>query len=435
MKIETLHKALPERLAVEVSDTLQYFLRSNADQQMRFIIHLSQQLDINILKKAARLTIYQEPIFSYTYLEENYTAYWQKQDEIDSSLLLDLVETTDVNSEVNKFINLTVSPFVFPLVRLRIIRNRHKDVLCINMNHTPTDGAGLKTFASILSDNYNQLLENPDYLCQTNLNGDRSVKQVTRNFSFFQKFQFTRRGFKSPKNGPSWSFDWGKKGNDDRNQFSTVNIPAATFNKMKAFGKLHNATVNDIVLAAFIRVFVKFGLDNERVSKPIIVPVDLRKYMKPGHITAICSLTGSMIVNAGNEIGSSFTETLQKVTGETCFKKKMHAEMNMLSLLIALSKFMPYAKFKEQVMRSKMAPIPLVTNIGIIKPGEINFNNIPVEYAYVTGVVSHGDYFCMGYSTFNNEMTFSVGFKGNQLQLKKVKDFLNDFKTELENIN
>ena len=435
MKIETLHKALPERLAVEVSDTLQYFLRSNADQQMRFIIHLSQQLDINILKKAVMLTIYQEPIFSYTYKEENNTAYWQKQNEIDSSLLLDLVETTDVNSEVTKFITLTVSPFDFPLVRLRVIRSKHKDILCINMNHTPTDGTGLKTFANILSDNYNQLLENPDYLCQTNFKGDRSVKQVTRNFSFFQKFQFTRRGFKRPKNGPSWSFDWGKKGNDDRNQFSTVNIPAGNFNKIKAFGKLHNATVNDIVLAAFIRVFVKFGLDNEKVSKPIIVPVDLRKYMKPGHNTAICSLTGSMIVNAGNEIGSSFTETLHKVAGETCFKKKMHAEMNMLSLLIALSKFMPYTKFKEQIMHTKTAPIPLVTNIGIIKPEEINFNDIPVEYAYVTGVVSHGDYFCMGYSTFNSEMTFSVGFKGNELQLEKVKDFLNDFKTELENIN
>ncbi len=60
MKIENLHKVLPEKLAVEVCDTIQFFLRSNADQQMRFVIHFSQQLDFNLLRKAARLSIYQE---------------------------------------------------------------------------------------------------------------------------------------------------------------------------------------------------------------------------------------------------------------------------------------------------------------------------------------------------------------------------------------
>ena len=32
------------------------------------------------------------------------------------------------------------------------------------------------------------------------------------------------------------------------------------------------------------------------------MPADLRKHIKSGHNTAICSLTGSMIVNIGNEI-------------------------------------------------------------------------------------------------------------------------------------
>jgi len=67
-------------------------------------------------------------------------------------------------------------------------------------------------------------------------------------------------------------------------------------------------------------------------------------------------------------------------------------------------------------MQCKLPPIHLVTNIGIIEPNDLKFNNIPVEYAYIKGVISYRDFFSVGYSTFKNEMTFSIGFNGNNLQ-------------------
>jgi NRPS condensation-like uncharacterized protein len=95
---------------------------------------------------------------------------------------------------------------------------------------------------------------------------------------------------------------------------------------------------------------------------------------------------------------------------------------------------MTYNKLKEKFMTFKMAPIPLVTNVGIINPSDINFDNIPVEYSYMTGAICYGDYFCLAYSTFQKEITFSIGFSGGVIQNQKVKDFLNNIKTELENI-
>ena len=141
-----------------------------------------------------------------------------------------------------------------------------------------------------------------------------------------------------------------------------------------------------------------------------------------------------MIVNIGNAIGNSFEETLKKTVEETALKKSMHAEMNMLFPFIVLRKLMPYVKLKEKTMQRKMPPIPLLTNVGIINPADINFNNIPVENSYITGVVSYGNYFSMGYSTFNKEMSFSIGFCGNDVQKHKVDTFLIDFKSEIENI-
>jgi NRPS condensation-like uncharacterized protein len=436
MNIENLHNDLPERIPAEISDRLQFFLRSNADQQMRFVICFSQNIDIDVLKKAFRLTIYNEPVFSYTYKEEKNRVYWQKQEVIDSTALIDLIENiNDVAAEVNHFLTLNISPFEFPIVKARIIRAGNKDVLCINMNHTPTDGAGLKQFTRILASNYSRLLMNPDYTGIANIKGDRSIRQVTKSFSFTQKIRFIKQGFKKPKRAPSWSFNWNKSADDKQNQIVTTKITSGTFDHIKTFGKLNNATINDLILAAFIRVFSTTNPDNLFTAKPVIVPVDLRKYIKPGHNSAICSLTGSLICNIGQDTGLTFRDTLNKVSKEMKYKKEIHAEMNMLSQLLVLSKFIPYSKLKEQTMHHKMPPIPLVTNVGIIDPSEINFGGIPLEYSYITGAICYGNYFCMGYSTFNKEITFSIGFTGSDLQIQKVKMFLDRFKTELENIS
>ncbi|WP_320054460.1 acyltransferase [uncultured Acetobacteroides sp.] len=434
MEIDKLQGNLPETMKVEMSDAIQFFLRSNADQQIRFVIYLSQQLDFDILEKAVCLSIYQEPIFSYTYKEAKNAAYWKKQDNIKPSMLVDLVKTATPSNEVEEFLTTAVSPFDFPLVRVRIVRHEHKDILCINMNHTPTDGAGLKEFVKILADSYSKLAVNPNHTCQPNISGDRSIKQVTKRFSLLQKMKFARAGFKRPPRRVSWSFDWGQSNEDGRNQLAFMKLSSDTFDRVKAFGKRHNATINDVVIAAFTRAFVKARQNNETASKPLIVPVDLRKYADPSHKRAICSLTGSMIINLETTIGESFAETLSKTVKETSLKKSTHAEMNMLAPFLVLSRLMPYAKMKEKVMQLKMPPIPLLTNVGVINPNDINFNGIPVESSFITGVVSYGGYFSMAYSTFNREITFSIGFCGNTVQQQKVNTFLSNLKSELEGI-
>ncbi len=435
VKIDDLQKNLPDRMPVEITDAIQFFLRSNADQQMRLVMFFNQQVDFGVLKKAIRLSIFQEPILSYVYHETNGIAYWQKQHEIEPDRLVDLVEITDTPEvEIDKFLTTIISPFEFPLVKVRVIRYDMKDILCINMNHTLTDGAGLKEFAKIVADNYNKILENPDYICQANVNGDRGIKQVTDRFSLWQKINFIRQGFKKPPKRVSWTFDWEKSEYDNKSQFAFARISSETFDRIKSYGKSHHATVNDIVIAAFARSFVKAGHYNQSASKPMIVPVDLRKYIKPGHQSAICSLTSSMVINPGNDIGGSFEETLTKTVKETTCKKDTHAEMNMLAPFLVLNKLMPYPKLKEKTMIRKMPPIPLITNIGVINSNDLHFNDLQIEQSYATGVVSYGNHFSMGYSTFNKEMTFSIGFVGNDMQKQKVNNFLNDFKLEIESV-
>jgi len=435
MNIEDLHKELPAVMHAEISDQIQFFLRTYADQQMRFVISLEQQINFEILKKAMRLTIYAEPVFSYFYKEDTKSAYWQKQEDIDTEQLIDLVEAkSGSENEINNFLTLEIPPFSFPIVKARVIRNGQKDILCINMNHTPTDGAGLKEFAKQLASIYTNLITNREFKVNPEFNGVRSLKQVTDHFTFFQKLKFAREGFRSPKRGFTWSFDWTRTGKETRKFITSIKIGSDSFDRIKAYSKLNNVTINDIVLAAFIRSFEPTNMTNHYAAKPVIVPVDLRKYVKPETRSSICSLTGSLICNIGRVAGISFKDTLMKVRDEMIKKKEAHAEMNRISQISILSKFIPYNKLKEQLMNLKMPPIPLVTNIGIINRADVNFGNIKVEDAFVTGAISFEDYFSMGFSTFQNVITFSIGYSGGDEQEQKVKDFLNALKTELERI-
>jgi NRPS condensation-like uncharacterized protein len=299
---------------------------------------------------------------------------------------------------------------------------------------TPTDGSGLKIFVKILASIYTNLKKNPEYIVKCNINGDRSLKQVMNHFSLFQKAGFIKQGLKPTEKVQSWSFGWNRTDVDNQKYFSTTRIAPDSFNRIKEYGKLKGATVNDVILAAFIRTFVKTNNNNENSVKPVFVPIDLRKYINPAHNTEICSLTSSLRCNIGRETGKSFDETLFMVRDQMALKKKLHTEMNLLSPILILSRFMKYNKLKEKFMTFKMAPIPLVTNGGIINVSDINFDNIPVDYSYLTGAICYGDYFCLAYSTFQKEITLSIGFIGGVNQNQKVKDFLNNIKVELDSI-
>ncbi len=436
MDIEDFKKSIPSDIPSEISDQIQFFLRSYADQQMRYVIYFSEKVKFEVLKKAMWFTICSEPVFYCFYKEETKTAFWKKHDGTSSELLIELIEVTgDPEAAINEFLTSEISPFSFPIVRAKVFRYGDKDILCINMNHTPTDGAGLKEFVKILASVYSGLIADPSFELEPVIMGDRSLKQVTDTFSVIRKLKFTREGFRSPKRGLTWSFDWSKTEEKNQRYITRTKISSATFDKIKSFGKLNNATINDMIVTSFIRSFIGTNSRNRIAAKPVIIPVDLRRYIKQPANTAICSLTSSLICNIGRETGSTFTETLIKVRDEMNKKKGEHSEMNRIMQISLLSKFMAYSKLKEVMMNVKMPPIPLVTNVGIINPDDINFNKIPVENAFITGAISLDDNFSMGYSTFQKEITFSIGYTGGEVQQFKVNEFLHTFKTELESVN
>lgn len=436
MNIDELHRNLPKLLPTELGDKMQYVVRSKADQQMRFIIKLGCHIDFILLKKAMRLAIYAEPIFSYFYKEDGDTVYWQKKENIDASLLVDLIEISgNLDSEIDRFATKVVSPFAFPLVKARVIRDEHHDTICINMNHTPTDGTGLKQFVKLLSSIYNKLILDPEYLPEANINGDRSLKQVTKNFTLYEKLSTLRLALKRCGKGKCWSFNWGDFGKDNEKHFAVRTVSDEIFGNIKTICRRYDATVNDVILAIFFRIFNVYNVHDDFVFKPLIVPVDLRKYIRPNYNTAICSLTSPIIAKIGSDIGKTFQDTLIKVRDNMIINKRAHSEMITLAPLMFLSKFVPYEKLKTSIFGSNVPAIPVISNCGIVNTKDIDFNNLPIEDAFILGAIPCSDNFCFVISTFQNKLTFSLGCHGENLQKQRINSFLDNFVKSLSELS
>ncbi|HZY25377.1 MAG TPA: hypothetical protein VFE71_06085 [Bacteroidales bacterium] len=105
MNIEDLQKNIPAEIPAEISDQIQFFLRSYADQQMRYVIYFSENVKFEVLKKAMWFTICSEPVFYYFYKEGKKTAFWKRHDSSDSDLLIELIEVAgDPEAAINEFL-------------------------------------------------------------------------------------------------------------------------------------------------------------------------------------------------------------------------------------------------------------------------------------------------------------------------------------------
>ena len=103
--------------------------------------------------------------------------------------MCEITETTNVDQEIRRFLSIPIDPFEDPLAHMQVFRSE-RDTLCIRLNHLAGDGAGLKDYAYLLASIYTRLAHEPGYVPIPNLGGSRSLRQVSRRFSFLDKLKY-----------------------------------------------------------------------------------------------------------------------------------------------------------------------------------------------------------------------------------------------------
>ncbi len=417
---------IPNTFKVTTQDAYNYAAsKMFADQQLCMITKLSGMIDENVLGKAVRLTLDLEPVLGCRFVENCGSPFWERRGDLDQINFCLVAETESPEQAISGFVNEAIHADVDPLVALRVFREKEADTVCIKMNHSACDAGGLKEYVWLLSDVYSMLATCGRTSIQPNL-GRRDQSQI------FERTKdpktLAMKGFPTP----TWAFPQ-KAGIERLHAFSTISKDQFRTTKQYAHDK--KATVNDLLLTALYRTF--FAINNIAECKPMIfqVSIDLRRYLPNHKAEAICNLSGAIYLVLKRKNGENFEGTLARVVASMEKLKANHPGLESAAGLEYLFS-QGYAGMEKYMVQSAEmgkkynVTFPLLSNFGVLC--DYHFGELQMNSGYISSPIMYQPGFMLGATTFNDEMTLSVGFCGEE-NIKPVRSFLDTFIAELPN--
>lgn len=410
----------------EAWDILQYLFKAKKinDHTLHFVAAFSGNIDVEQLKTAVDLSTNPFPLIRCRFSKSEKRPYWEDCGYTANEMVIH-IDTDDTDKSINDFTCNEVDAFAGPQVKLQVIRSRDHDTLAVLMNHMLCDAAGFKDYLYLLGDIYSNLEVNPNY--RPKISGSRRISQVTKSFSMHDKLKIIASKNNMSIHDPA-AFELA--GNLRSPFIEQRKISRELFDQLKIYVKKRGATVNDLFLSAYIRrLYQTFG---HAVTIPCTV--DLRKYLINRQAEGICNLCTNLTCNIGQEIGTTFDQTIDKVKQAMDREKSSMSCLKSMTLLEKVFDILPYKAAKKIVDKSfSNAPIAF-TNIGIIDKSRISFGTAEITEAYMTGSIKYAPYFQLAVSTFDKQATLSINLYGTQSDRIKISLFLDSIVQELQSI-
>ena len=414
------------RFPVEAWDILQLLFKEQKinDHTLHFVASFSGMLDFDLLKKSVYLSADTFPLIRCRFNNAGRRPCWE---EIRYSMdeMISFLETDNASENIEKFLYTALDETIGPQVRFGLFREGGKDMLVVLMNHMLCDAAGFKGYLYLLCSIYTDLHNNTTV--HPPVSGNRRIGQLLRAFSARDRIKIL-----TSKNDMSThdSAKFDLKGDLTNPFIERRTIPSEAFTSLIAYAKSRHATINDLMLTAFIRAL------NRLFGRPVAIPstIDLRKYLPDHKAEGFCNLITNLTCDIENELGASFEHTLDRVKLVMDREKASTACLKSLILLEKLFDILPYRTAKGILEKSfSNAPIAF-TNIGILDKNRLSFGTAEVREAYMTGSIKYSSYFQMAISTYDNQATLSVNLYGTTSDRKTISDFLDDVIRELQTI-
>jgi len=404
------------RYKVEAWDSLQHLfqIKKINDHTLHFLASFNGKLDMMRLQKSVDLSAEAFPLLKCRFNEGTERPYWEYCSNTTKEMLT-LIETEDAETAVNQFLVSEIITPTGPQIKLKVIRDTNADTLIVVMNHMLCDAAGFKDYLYLLSSIYNKIREDADY--HPSALGSRRLSQITGRFSWKDRIKILLSKNDMSTHDPAKL----KLEGDLSNPFIEIrSIPKEVFLNLKEYARNHDATINDMILTAYIRTLYEiFGY-----VFAIPSTVDLRKYLSDHKAEGICNLCTNLTCDIGSDIGTSFEDTLLKVRDSMKKEKSSIACIKSMLVMEKVYDVLPYKLAESIVNKSFDNALIAFTNIGIIDKTQFYFDGLQIIKAYMTGSVKYSPYFQLAVSTFDNNPVLSVNLFGSQADRDTISDFL-----------
>ena len=213
---------------------------------------------------------------------------------------------------------------------------------------------------------------------------------------------------------------------------------------LRAFGRSHEATLNDIFLAAYYRALIALFEPPAETPLTVQVSIDLRRYLAKGRAQAICNLSGGLFPAITRRSGEAFDQTLAAVTAAMGAIKADHPGVG--TALFMENAFRQSFQQGLAAFSGMLAQYsttgrwhPLLSNLGMLewpradgdRPAAQFFGEAEIADAFLVGPALYPPATMLAVSSFADALTFTMGYPDGAADPALVERFLDVFVGEL----
>lgn len=427
-------------------DTYQYIFSCLHDRMLRVVLSYSGQINLTILKDVVSNVIKAEPILRSAYSPGYFYSSWIPQKEnIDKMVAIDVVSSESARDvSVRNFITSEIPPTADHQVEFKIVRlqkdsdsSSSNNTLCILLNHMVADGMDCKYFVETVIEMYNQLKETGKITTQLK-NGSRSVETQ---FSLMKPevSSAAKNAVNSKAKASRVCLFPFTDDTECASRIVRVKVPKDVFPSCVTRAKELGVTVNDVVVTACFRALKGLCPDfKEGEFASINVDFDLRKRHIPqsngGTTPGITNFVTSSPVNAKvPDSSTSFEDTLTQIHAEmVALKEDELCGLYGVWLGATLFHYIPVSIASAIFRNGYCNPSINVSNLGIFARERYTFSETVLNDVMMTGSVKYKPHFLTAISTFDDELSLSVAFRGSDRDELLVLNYLEKAKNEIE---
>lgn len=408
-------------IKAEMWDKMQYLFRNYYDRMVHAVLIYDNSINIDILKNIIVTMAEKAPVLHSSFHENPVNPFW-KIEPYTVDDILTVADSDDPAEDIEKFICQSIPVDNNVQFKIMVANKDGKSSFAMIVNHMCFDGGDFKYFLKKLCKNYNAMLVGEN---ATDLkSGSRSAEQVYTKLDDADR-KIAKRLYKNISQVKDRHvFPLTEPSPDDYTMINKRKIDADTFSLFHKTGKAMGVTVNDLLLAVYVRALYDISgmADDDSLSIPCMV--DLRRHIKGGgEEGGLTNHTGFMLCTVrdkGGDINDTLINVLRSVK-----KSKRDKFMGLYSLpLLKLAySALPFSISETVIKIGYNNPLIGMSNIGMLPIELLTFGNAKPVDGYMTGAVKYKPFMQLACTTLNGALTMTVAIRGNDRDKKTVDKF------------
>jgi NRPS condensation-like uncharacterized protein len=428
-------KEFPECFPFVAQDCFNYLAgKYGANSKISCILRLNGRINEAMLNLAVRRSLDVESILGCRLIEDDNVPFWEKRKDLNELELCSVIETKEVEAELNKFIGEVYDFTCDCQIKVKVFR-AESDTICIKLNHACSDVGGAKRYVDLLVSIYDHLFHHRQYVAESRSLDNRDQEPIFRLPAIATMINNLVKDEGAPSHTVAIPCNTGE------NKKQTVvlgKLNSEYLDVVRSYARKKGATINDVLLTAYNRALSNVAeIQNKTIS--VCLTLDLRKYLPDRIAGPICNLSGMELITTQQNRNESFDETLSKVLIETRKMKNNYPGIRMALFIKMVTK----SNFKDtnilfQQLREddikRGRSNPWFSNVGVITKKKIKFGLLDVVDCYMVGPAMFSPVFMMLASTYDNTLTLSANFFQSTMHKALVEQLIDTMLCDLRNL-